>query len=57
MSSYLYLLYRAIKVKNPGIRQHTNPVTMFPALEIKDTIITNIEIATNSTLGLIPNFF
>jgi len=44
-------------VKNPGIKQHTNPVTIFAALEINATISTKIEIPTKKTLGLMPKFF
>jgi hypothetical protein len=57
ISSYFYRLYRAIKVKKPGIKQQTKPVTIFAAFEINDTIITKIEMATSNTLGFTPSFF
>jgi hypothetical protein len=57
MSSYFYLLYKAINVKYPGIKQLTNPMTMFVALEVKVTIKINIPIATSNELGFTPRYF
>ena len=57
MLSYFYGLSNAINVKYAGIRQQTSPMTMLVALDVKVTMIMNMEIATSNELGLTPIYF